>query len=112
MAKKWLLLLLEVNEENFPEGDVYTQIPDKLDSLVGAALPDGALDLQKIYLLNKKQKLRIEQVADATAINYHHHAVSVRGEKCVEACCEQHPTKNVLNFNDHKRQRSSSPGVN
>jgi len=112
MAKKWLLLLLEINEDELPSGNVYTELPDKLDALLSGALPNSAADLSSVHLLTKKQKQFIEHIADDTAINYHHYAVSVRGEKCNEEDCEQHPIRNVLNLHDHRRGNQTPPGVN
>lgn len=110
MAKKWLLLLVEVDEEQLPSGDVYTALPDKLDAAVASSLP--GVDLEKIYMLGRKQKQFIERIADDTAVDYHHYAVSVRGEKCTEENCEQHPVHNILNFHDHSERRRTPPGVN
>jgi len=111
MAQKWLLLLVAVDEETLPEGNSYTALPDKLDAAISTVAP-SAVDLSFIYLLNQKQKSFIKRVADDTAIDYHHYAVSVRGEKCNEENCEQHPVQNVLNFHDHRKGRRTPPGVN
>jgi hypothetical protein len=111
MAKKWLLLLVSVAEEEMPEGLTYTAFPDKLDEAISTVAP-GVLDLNSMYLLHQKQKHFIEHVADDTAVNYHHYAVSVRGEKCNEENCEEHLTKNVLSFDDHIKRRRTAPGVN
>jgi len=111
MAKKWLLLLVAVAEDEMPEGLTYTAIPDKLDGVIATVAP-GVIDLNSVYLLNRKQKHFIEHIADDTAVDYHHYAVSVRGEKCNEENCEQHPIQNVLNFNDHNKRRRTPPGVN
>jgi len=112
MAKKWLLLLLEVTEEELPEGNVYTELPDKLCDKLAAVLPETALEFYSMYLLSRKQKLEVERLADKTAVNYHHYAVSVRGEKCDEKDCEQHPLQNILDLNDHKQRRKNAPGLN
>lgn len=110
MAKKWLLMLVGVDEANLPSGDVYTTLPDKLDAAVASALP--GLDLSKVFMLGHKQKQFIERIANDTAVDYHHYAVTVRGEKCTEENCEQHPVQNVLNFHDHSKRHRTPPGVN
>jgi hypothetical protein len=112
MAKKWLMLLLEVNEDELPEGNVYTDLPEKLDEAITKVMQPPALDLKTLHLLTLKQKRLIERIADDSAVNYHHHAVSVRGEKCAEEDCEQHPITNVLNLHDHRRGSNTPPGVN
>lgn len=110
MAKKWLMLMVAVDEDALPPGDVYTALPDKLDTAVVSTVP--GLDLDALYMLSTKQKNFIARIANDTAIDYHHHAVSVRGEKCCEENCEQHPIRNVLNFHDHRQRRRAPPGVN
>lgn len=111
MAKKWLLLFVAVTEDDLPDGVTYTALPDRLDGAISTVAPE-VVDLQAVYLLDKKQKQFIERIADDTAIDYHHHAVNVRGEKCKEENCEQHPTQNVLDFHDHSRRHRTPPGVN
>lgn len=107
MAKKWLLMLVEVDEALLPPGDAYTTLPDKLDETIASKFP--SLEVDGIYLLSPKHKKTIESAADDIAINYHHYAVSVRGEKCSEENCEQHPTQNILSLHAyHKRRRTPS----
>lgn len=101
MAKKTLLLLVTVNEDELPPGDAYTALPDKIDAAIATSLP--GIDLSSLYLLGTKSKKLIERIANDTAINYHHYAVTVRGEKCQEKDCEQHPVTNVLDFHDHRK---------
>ena len=111
MAKKWLLLFVGVEEDEMSKGVTYTSLPDKLDGAISTLIPD-VLGLSSVYLINRKQKQIIQRIADETAVNYHHYAVSVRGEKCNEENCEQHPIQNVLNFHDHSSRHRTPPGVN
>lgn len=110
MAKKWLLLMVAVDEDKLPPGDVYTALPDKLDAAIASTFQ--GLDLAAMYMLSSKQKNLIERIAEDTAVDYHHHAVTVRGEKCAEKNCELHPIHNVLNLHDHSQRRRTPPGVN
>jgi hypothetical protein len=110
MAKKWLLLLVGVEEDQLPQGNVYTALPDKMDEIVASTWP--GLWVEKLYLVSSKQAQSVQRIADDTAIDYHHYAVSVRGEKCTEEDCEQHPVQNVLSFHDHGKRHRAPPGVN
>lgn len=110
MATQKLLLVVVVDEEKLPMGNAYTDLPDRLVDVVQRALPNDALELDAVYLLNPALDLDTE--VGQMALNYHHYAVSVRGERCEEDDCEQHPTRNVLNFHDHKIRNSPPPGVN
>jgi len=110
MAKKWLLLLLEVDEEKLNAPNAYTDLPNQIGLAVAEA--NEAVELDALYLLNQKQKKLVKHIADDSAIDYHHYAVTVRGEKCLEDDCEEHPPTNVLNFYDHTSRPQGSPGIN
>lgn len=110
MAQQKLLVVITVDEEKLPKGDAYTELPDQLVDTVHRALPGGALELHAVYLLNPSKSAAAK--IGALAINYHHYAVNIRGEKCTEESCELHPVQNVLNFNDHKNGIRNSPGLN
>jgi hypothetical protein len=110
MALQRLLLVVDVDEGKLPPGNAYTELPDQLVGVIQGASPREALELAAVYLLNPA--FNIEDEIGSLALNYHHYAVSVRGETCEEDDCEQHPMKNVLSFHDHKNRNSPPPGVN
>lgn len=107
MATQKLLALIEVDEDQLVAGNAYTEIPNELDATVSKIT---GLDLTGVYLLNPK--VDVERLMHKVALNYHHYAVSVRGEKCNEEQCEQHHNANVILFNDHTNRHRAPPGVN
>jgi hypothetical protein len=110
MAKQWLMLLVEVDEDQFTAKDTYTALPNAMNIALHKATP--CLTLDAVYVVGLKQKQRLVALADATATDYHHYAVSVRGEKCTEANCEEHAISNVLNTYDHNKRSQTPPGIN
>lgn len=110
MATQRLLAIIEVDEEYLGEGHGYTEIPDKIAARIDS-LP--ALDLQAIYLLDPKQK-KLDPLLEKISLNYHHYAVSIRGERCREEICEEHGVGGkVLNLNGYHFRRHIPPqGVN
>jgi len=111
MGNKCLLLFLEIDEDVLPAGNSYTELPDKLDRAISDIQP-GGVELRTVYLLGPTQSKILKKLANDSAIDYHHHAVTVRGEKCEEEECEQHPVQNVLSFYDHQKRNHTPPGVN
>lgn len=107
MATQKLLVLVEVDEDKLLTGNAYTELPNELDAAISKI---NALDLTGVYLLNPK--VDEERLMNKVALNYHHYAVSVRGEKCTEEQCEQHHHANVILFDDHTSRRRAPPGVN
>lgn len=110
MATRQLMLLIDINEEALLAGTPYTDLPDKLFDIVGKALPNDALELAAMYLANPS--LDADPVLKGLALNYHHYAVDIRGEKCVDEKCELHPHKNILNFHDYQQRNNTPPGIN
>jgi hypothetical protein len=107
MAIQKLLVLIEVDEDKLVAGNAYTELPNELDAAISKV---NALDLKAVYLLNPKiDELKL---MNKVALNYHHYAVSVRGEKCQEEQCEQHHNANVILFHDHTNRHRAPPGVN
>jgi hypothetical protein len=110
MAKMKLVLLVEVDEEKLLPGNAFTVLPDKMYDLIAEALPNGALELSSMHLVNPKRN--VERVINLLALNYHHYTVSVRGEPCEEEDCEQHDQKNVIDFHDRRHRNFPAPGIN
>jgi hypothetical protein len=105
MATQRLLAIIEVDEDRLGEGNGYNELPDKIVKAIDR-IP--ALEVETIFLLNPK--LNPTAWLNALALNYHHYAVSVRGEKCTEKNCEQHSVGgNVIHFNAHHIRRNNSP---
>jgi hypothetical protein len=110
MDQKWLLLLLGVNEKQLPAGG-YTLLADALNVLIPSNVT--GLNLDKLYLITSKQKSRIQRMAHKTALDYHHYAVSIRGEPCTIENCEQHNLGKVLNlYAYHSTRNRKPPGIN
>lgn len=110
MAKTKLLLIVEVDEDRLPGGNIYTEMPDHLAGIIGDASPPGSLYLDGMYMLNPA--IDVDTKISPLVLNYHHYAVNVRGETCEEETCEQHPVKNVIRFDDHPRRNQNPPGIN
>lgn len=105
-----VLLLVEIDEELLSGATPYAALPDQLDKAILRATPRVAAKLETMFLLNpRKNPMR---ALNNLALNYHHYAVAVRGEKCTIKDCELHPQKNVLSFHDYSRRSENPPGVN
>jgi hypothetical protein len=110
MAKTKLVLFIDVDEDLLSKGSSYTELPDQLYTTLYEAFSEGTLEMAGLYLANPTQDA--ERAVQARALDYHHYAVSVRGEKCTEKNCEQHPGNNILSFHDHSERHRPPPGVN
>lgn len=110
MAKQNLLLWLEVDEDELPPGDAYTHLPDEIDRVLSHGFTHSALTLSAVYMLHPSRDPR--KLLNSVALNYHHYAVDVRGERCHEPACEQHHSATVLNLHDHKHGNPNPPGIN
>ena len=105
-----LILLVELEEDLLTGASPYADLPDQLDKAILEATPRGAAQVDSLFLLNpRKNPLR---ALNNLALNYHHYAVNVRGEKCTDPDCELHPNQNVLNFHDYSRRSENPPGFN
>ena len=109
MATKTILLVVEVREDKL-KGNAYTRLPDTLDAMISTLLPNGALDLTTMYLLNPR--CPAEPALSDMALDYHHYAVNIRGEKCEETDCEQHQLIRGLALYDYGSSNQAPPGVN
>lgn len=109
MATQRLLAVIEVDEEYLGEGHQYSEIPDKIAARIDS-LP--ALDLQALYLVDAKKDL--DAWIGKISLNYHHYAVSIRGERCREDICEEHGVGGkVLDLNGYHFRRHLPPqGIN
>lgn len=108
MAKQSIAVLLEVDEDGITGGDFYTLLPERLDKVLHRS--GVGVSLTAVYLVNPQHDP--DGALEPITLNYHHYAVSVRGEKCVVKNCEQHPQTNLLDFNDQRYRQSKPPGIN
>jgi hypothetical protein len=107
--KKWLVLLVELDEgklpsDGFPQGEELSSLPDALSEALARIAPHGSLDLQKVFLLNDKQKTAVLSYVESHSLPYHEYAVRIRGERCVVKGCDLHHTCMVTNLHDRRKK--------
>ncbi len=110
MATTTLILLVEIDEDTLPKGSAYTELPDQLYDMVEDFFPAAMATLKKVYLANPK--VDVDKFLVDAVLDYHHYAVSVRGERCEEDDCEQHPRSNLVLLHGDTQRASSPPGIN
>jgi hypothetical protein len=107
--KKWLVLLVEVDEDKlvqdgFPKGAEISSLPDALKQMITKLAPHSSLDLQKVYLLTDRQKDAVLEYVEAHSLPYHEYAVRIRGERCVVKGCDLHHECMVINLHDRRKK--------
>lgn len=112
MPKMWLGVLFEVNEDRLPKGDAYSSLPDLIDNLVEKSNLGDALTTEVLYLFDEKSLPHAMQSFQASSIDYHHYAVTVRGEKCTDPDCDHFHSPMLFKTDDNKRGDKAPPGVN
>lgn len=112
MPKMWLCAVFEVNEDRLPEGDTYTQLPDTIDAAISKTKLGDALSAEVFYLLDDKNVEMVQRVLNLKSIDFHHYAVTVRGEKCTQEDCDHFHAPKLFEQNDNKLRDKATPGVN
>lgn len=105
--KKWLAVLVEVQEERLPldfsPGGEYSSLPKKVTEVFKRLAPAGSLKANALYLIDAAQKSEITKELSKRGLNYHRYAVDEHGEVCTLPGCEVHPVTNVVEV-DFKRK--------
>lgn len=112
MPKMWLCAVFEVKEENLPNGNTYTELPDTVDAAISKSKVGDALSAEIFYLLDEKNLPMVKRVLDFKSIDYHHYAVTIRGEQCLQEDCDHFHAPKLFEQDDNKGRDKTPPGFN
>lgn len=111
--KKWLLALVEVNEslrilDGVAPSQVLSGIPDELDEAIYRMSPSGALELDRVYLLEGAIEDTVVPFIEAQAVDYQGMT------EAYEAACQsgQQPTHahgRVVQLSDWTKKDTGQP---
>ena len=104
--KKWLVALIAVDEEalseDLPAHKALTSLPGVLESTINSTTPSGALELERVYLHDDKEKDRLIAELEKLSMPYHVYATETRGETCTQPFCTRHKACVVISRNDFR----------
>lgn len=104
--KKWLVALISVDEkmlqEDLPARKALTSLPGILDSAVEGMSPSGALELERVYLHDDKEKDKLIAELEKLSVPYHVYATETCGEVCTQPFCTHHQACVVISINDYR----------
>jgi hypothetical protein len=105
--KKWLVAVIAVDEnllaQDIPNRKALTTLPDVIASAIEEASPSVALELDRVYLHDDKEKDTLITELESLSLPYHVYATEERGEACTQPFCNQHKTCVVISRHDYRQ---------
>lgn len=68
--KRYVITIAEFDESKLGKDLKFSEIPDALGMTIDQLTPSGALDVQMVFLLDEKQKARVELVLQHNSLPY------------------------------------------